>query len=287
MKSIFVRVCTLTCMLMASTANVSGQTPATMPVASQQALVDQYCSGCHNDLESEGGFSWTSIDLANPYHNATQAEEVIRKLRAGMMPPAGQPRPASSSLNELASAIATAIDSAAAEEPFAGAPELHRLNRTEHRNSVRELLDLDVDVSAMLPPDQMSGGFDNISDVLAVTPALVQGYVRAAGKISRLAVGDAEVAPTMSMYTVPKVVNQLRHVEGTPLGTRGGTSVIYNFPTDGEYTFKITFYHDFITELFGANLPENLQARRSRSRSTGPGWRSSRSIRTSPNPKAS
>jgi hypothetical protein len=259
MKTLFVRAGMWACMLMASSGVVWGQTPGPIPVAAQQALVDQYCSGCHNDLESEGGFSWTSIDLANPDHNATQAEEVIRKLRAGMMPPAGQPRPEPSSLNELASAIATAIDSAAAEEPFAGAPELHRLNRTEYRNSVRELLDLDVDVSAMLPPDQMSGGFDNISDVLAVTPALVQGYVRAAGKISRLAVGDAEVAPTMSMYTVPKVVNQLRHVEGTPLGTRGGTSVIYNFPADGEYTFKITFYHDFITELFGANLPENLQ----------------------------
>ena len=259
MKTLFVQVGTLTCMLVASSGVVWGQTATTMPVASQQAMVDQYCSGCHNDLESEGGFSWTSIDLDNPDHNLTQSEEVIRKLRAGMMPPAGQPRPDRTSLSALASAIETAIDRAAAEDPFAGAPELHRLNRTEYRNSVRELLDLDVDVSAMLPPDQMSGGFDNISDVLAVTPALVQGYVRAAGKISRLAIGDADVAPTMSMYTVPKVVNQLRHVEGTPLGTRGGTSVVYNFPADGEYTFKVTFYHDFITELFGANLPENLQ----------------------------
>ena len=115
MKTLFVRAGMWACMLMASSGVVWGQTPGPMPVASQQALVDQYCSGCHNDLESEGGFSWTSIDLANPDHNATQAEEVIRKLRAGMMPPAGQPRPEPSSLNELASAIATAIDSAAAE----------------------------------------------------------------------------------------------------------------------------------------------------------------------------
>ena len=116
-----------------------------------------------------------------------------------------------------------------------------------------------MDVSTLLPPDQMSGGFDNIADSLSVTPALVQGYVRAASQISRRAVGDTEVAPTMSMYTVPKVFNQVRHIEGTPLGTRGGTSVVYNFPADGEYTFKVTFYHDFITELFGRNLPQNLQ----------------------------
>ena len=255
MKSVFVWVG----VLIASAGSAWGQTPSPMPVASQQALVNDYCSGCHNDASLEGGFSWTTIDLADPGLNAAQAEKVIRKLRAGMMPPAGEARPSAADAKALALAIETAIDRSASEDPFAGAPELHRLNRTEYRNSVRELLDLDVDVSSMLPPDQMSGGFDNISDVLAVTPALVQGYVRAASKISRLAIGDAEVAPTMSMYTVPKVVNQLRHVEGTPLGTRGGTSVVYNFPADGDYTFKVTFYHDFITELFGANLPENLQ----------------------------
>ena len=255
MKSVFVWVG----LLIVSVGSAWGQTPSTMPVASQQSLVNDYCSGCHNDAIREGGFSWATIDLADPARNAEQAEKVIRKLRAGMMPPAGAIRPAVADAKALALSIETAIDRSASEHPFAGAPELHRLNRTEYRNSVRELLDLDVDVSSMLPTDQMSGGFDNISDVLAVTPALVQGYVRAAGKISRLAIGDPEVPPTMSMYTVPKVVNQLRHVEGTPLGTRGGTSVVYNFPADGEYTFKVAFYHDFITELFGANLPENLQ----------------------------
>src|SRR2546427_2405226 len=105
----------------------------------------------------------------------------------------------------------------------------------------------------------MGRGFDNMADALAVTPALVQGYVRAASRISRDAVGDPHVAPTMSMYTVPKVVNQMRHVDGAPLGTRGGTSVVHNFPANGEYTFKLAFYYDFLETLYGQSLPSNLQ----------------------------
>ncbi len=259
MKSFCIRVGVLAFALLIPAATVSGQTASTMSVASQQALVDEYCAGCHNDDLRAGGFSWTELDLASPEANAVQSEAVIRKLKAGMMPPVGIPRPDAADARAFYRALESGVDSAAADNPYAGAPELHRLNRTEYANSVRELLDLDVDVSKLLPPDQMSGGFDNIADSLAVTPALVQGYVRAASQISRQAVGDTEVAPTMSMYTVPKVFNQVRHIEGTPLGTRGGTSVVYNFPADGEYTFKVTFYHDFITELFGRNLPQNLQ----------------------------
>ena len=259
MKPFCNRAGVLALVLLVPAAAVSGQTTLTMSVASQQALVDEYCAGCHNQDLRAGGFSWTDLDLAAPEADAEQAEAVIRKLMAGQMPPVGIIRPDNGETKAFYSAVQAAVDVAAGENPHAGAPELHRLNRTEYRNSVRELLDLDVDVEALLPPDQMSGGFDNIADGLSVTPALVQGYVRAASQISRQAVGDTSVAPTMSMYTVPKVFNQVRHVEGTPLGTRGGTSVVYNFPADGEYTFKVTFYHDFITELFGTNLPKNLQ----------------------------
>ncbi len=259
MKSFCIRAGVLALALLIPAATVSGQTTSTLSVASQQALVDEYCAGCHNDDLRAGGFSWTELDLASPGTNAVQSEAVIRKLKAGMMPPVGIPRPDAADARAFYRALESGVDSSAIDNPYAGAPELHRLNRTEYANSVRELLDLDVDVSTLLPPDQMSGGFDNIADSLSVTPALVQGYVRAASQISRRAVGDTEVAPTMSMYTVPKVFNQVRHIEGTPLGTRGGTSVVYNFPADGEYTFKVTFYHDFITELFGRNLPQNLQ----------------------------
>jgi cytochrome c551/c552 len=233
--------------------------PSGRPPSPQQALVDEYCAGCHNDRRKSGGFSWTTIHLSDPAGNAEASERVIRKLRAGLMPPAGAPRPEPSSAKALVELLETSIDRAAAVHPFAGAPELHRVNRTEYRNSIRDLLALDVDVSSMLPPDESGRGFDNMSDVLAVTPALVQGYVRAAGKISRLAVGDPKVEPAMSMYTVAKVVNQMRHVDGAPLGTRGGASVVHNFPVDGEYTFKVTFYYDFLETLYGQSLPDNLQ----------------------------
>jgi hypothetical protein len=255
MKAVF----TWGAVLAFSVGLVMGQTSSPMPVASQQALVSKYCAGCHNDKSKAGGFSWTTINLADPSQNAEQSEKVIRKLLAGAMPPAGNPRPDAASSKALALAMESAIDQKASLRPFAGAPELHRLNRTEYRNSVRDLLGLDVDVSSMLPPDDLSHGFDNIADSLSVTPALVQGYVRAASKISREAVGDPQVAPTMTMYSVPKVVNQMRHVDGAPWGTRGGVSVMHTFPADGVYTFKLKFYYDYLETLFGQSLPPNLQ----------------------------
>jgi len=245
--------------LLSAEALVASPPPAAPVPSAQQVLVDKYCAGCHNDKRKSGGFSWTTIDLADPARNAEASERVVRKLRTGLMPPAGAPRPDADATKTLVETLETAIDRAAASHPFAGAPELHRVNRTEYRNSIRDLLALDVDVSSLLPPDESGRGFDNIADALSVTPALVQGYVRAAGKISRLAIGDANVEPAMFMYSVPKVVNQMRHVDGAPLGTRGGTSVTHNFPADGEYTFKVTFYYDFLETLYGQSLPDNLQ----------------------------
>ncbi|HEX3702752.1 MAG TPA: DUF1592 domain-containing protein [Vicinamibacterales bacterium] len=227
--------------------------------AALNALLNEYCLGCHDADGRAGGLSLQDFEPGQADKQPEIAEKMIRKLRAGMMPPAGAPRPDPASASALRASLETAVDRDAAAHPFAGAPELHRVNRSEYRNSVRDLLDLDIDVSALLPPDEMGRGFDNMADVLAVTPALVQGYVRAAGKISRAAIGDASVAPAMTMYTVPKVVNQMRHVDGAPLGTRGGTSVLHNFPADGEYTFKLALYYDFLETLYGQNLPANLQ----------------------------
>ncbi len=124
---------------------------------------------------------------------------------------------------------------------------------------MRELLAFDVDVAALLPPDEKARGFDNMSNALAITPSLVQSYVRAASRISREAVGDRKATAAETMYKVPKVVNQMRHVDGAPLGTRGGTAVVHNFPVDGEYTFKLQLYYDYLETLFGQNLPPNLQ----------------------------
>jgi hypothetical protein len=239
---------------------VAQTTRDTTPVGSQQALVTRYCVGCHNNKVRSGGFSWSEIDLADPAKNADKAERVIRKLRAGLMPPAGSPRPDPSDVNAFVSAVEVAIDRAATVRPFAGTIPLHRLNRTEYRNSVRDLLALNVDVGSLLPADDLSNhGFDNSSDTLTISPALIQGYVRAASKISREAIGDTQVSATMSMYTVPKVVNQMHHIPGAPLGTRGGTVVTHSFPVDGDYTFKIALYYEYLEELYGANLPPNLQ----------------------------
>jgi len=228
-------------------------------VETQRALVNEYCAKCHNEKLKSGGFSWTDLDVAHPELNAQQAERVIRKLRAGMMPPSGQPRPSTAAVDTFVKAFETRIDQAAAAHPYSKSPELHRINRREYHNEIHDLLALDVDVSALLPPDARTGSFDNMSDALTINPTLMQAYVRAADKIARLAVGDPETAAVQVKYDVPKVVNQMRHVEGAPFGTRGGTAVVHNFPADGDYNFKLEFWYYYLGELIGGNLPENLQ----------------------------
>jgi len=220
--------------------------------AQNDAVVKRYCAGCHSESVKAGGFVLARLDLLHPERTPDLAERAIRKLRAGMMPPAGAPRPEAAVLNGVAASLETAIDRAAALQPNPGRPALHRLNRTEYGNSVRDLLNLDVDVEALLPPDDLSHGFDNMADVLTSSPTLLEAYVRAAGKISRQAVGDAAMPANMATYSLPRVISQTRHVDGAPLGTRGGISVIHDFPADGQYVFRLTFYfHQMGTSLFG------------------------------------
>ena len=228
-------------------------------VESQRAMVDEYCAGCHNDALRTGGFSWTELDVGSPHENAEQAEKVIRKLRSGMMPPVGVSRPETSELKALASALETRVDDAAAAAPHIGAPDLHRVNRTEYRNSVRDLLGIDVPVTELLPPDSRGGAFDNMADALTVTPALMHAYAQAAEKISRNAVGDSEVPPAMSSYDVQRVENQMRRVEGAPMGTRGGIVLKHTFPADGTYTFNIDLHHWFTGEIIGSRLVAPLR----------------------------
>ncbi|HLX44578.1 MAG TPA: DUF1592 domain-containing protein [Bryobacteraceae bacterium] len=215
---------------------------------SQKGLIDQYCVTCHNDKAKTGGLSLSSQNIA-----PQEWEKVVLKLRAGMMPPAGMPRPDAAVIDSLASSIENDLDRAAAEKPNAGRPALHRLNRVEYGNSVRDLLALDVDAASFLPSDDASHGFDNMAEVLNVSPTLMEGYVRAAGKISRLAVGDPGMSPLVETYHVPQAFSQTRHVEGTPFGSRGGVAVTHNFPADGEYIFKMTFYYSSIGPMFGAS----------------------------------
>ncbi len=228
-------------------------------VEAQRAFVQTYCAGCHNDRVKSGGFSWSELDVARPDQNARRTEDVIRKVRAGLMPPAGAKRPEAALLREFSTALGTRLDEMAASHPYYKAPELHRLNRREYRSAVRDVLGLDVDVSALLPPDARTGAFDNMADALTVNPALMQAYIRAADKVARQALGDPKAAPVQAKYDVPKVVNQMRHIEGTPFGTRGGTGLVHHFPADGTYSFQSELYFYYLGELIGGNLPESLQ----------------------------
>ncbi|MGE3277932.1 MAG: DUF1592 domain-containing protein [Vicinamibacterales bacterium] len=244
-----------------SAAPAQAQAPATpsSPIASQEAFARTYCAGCHNDRTQAGGFSFSEIDLARPEASPAQSEAVIRKLRAGLMPPAGARRPDDQALLDFRHMLEAQIDEHALAHPYAKAPELHRLNRREYRAAVDDLLGVDVDVSALLPPDARTGAFDNMADALTINPTLMQAYVRAADKVARLAMGDPQAPPVMAKYDVPKVVNQMRHVEGAPFGTRGGTAVVHQFPADGDYTFQAELYYYYLGELIGGNLPETLQ----------------------------
>ena len=224
-----------------------------------QATLNKYCSGCHNDRVLAGGMTLSKLDTAHPGQNAELAEKVIRKLSLGMMPPPGLPRPKMATLKSVAAALETGVDQAAALHPNPGRPPLHRLNRTEYGYAIRDLLLLNVDASSLLPPDAMSHGFDNMADVLTTSPALMDAYMRAASKISRFAVGDPEVNSTVVKFSLPKELSQARHVEGAPLGTRGGISVVHSFPADGDYVFKLSFYHSLDGPLFGKILGKGQQ----------------------------
>jgi len=214
-------------------------------------LVGRYCAGCHSAKVKSGGLAITALDPAHPERDAAEWEKVVLKLRSGMMPPAGAPRPTKAAIEQFAASIEAGLDRAALAHPNPGRPALHRLNRTEYGNSIRELLGLDIDPAAYLPPDDMSHGFDNMAETLNVSPTLMEGYVRAAGKISRLAIGDPAMSPLVETYHVPATLSQTSHVEGAPYGTRGGIVARHNFPADGEYRFRITLYFTTNTLLFG------------------------------------
>ena len=204
-----------------------------------QAVVDRYCVTCHNPRMRAGGLTLDALPVSDAHREPQTWEKVVRKVRTGMMPPSGAPRPDRATLDGFAASVENAIDRAAAAAPNPGAPSLHRLNRTEYGNAVRDLLDLPIDASALLPGDDSSEGFDNLASVLSVSPALMQAYVTAAAKISRLAVGDPTISPDITTYLPPRAMSQAMHREGLPLGTRGGMVVRHIFPLDAEYEFRV------------------------------------------------
>jgi mono/diheme cytochrome c family protein len=221
------------------------QQPATPPVPSttaQRSLLDKYCVTCHSDKLKTGGLSLQSADLSKVPENAEIWEKVIRKVRVEAMPPQGMPRPDKAALEGLAASLENAIDREAASRPNPGHTALHRLNRSEYANAIRDLLALDVDTTALLPPDDESYGFDNIADVLKTSPSLLERYMSASWNISRLAVGDPSISATSAIYRARADLSQNEHIEGLPLGTRGGISVRHNFPLDGEYAIKVRLW---------------------------------------------
>jgi mono/diheme cytochrome c family protein len=224
------------------------QTPPPDP---QTALVRQYCAGCHSERGKAGGLSLATFEATSAPQHGEVTEKMIRKLRAGMMPPPGARRPDADALLALAASLETRVDKAAAAAPNPGRRSFQRLNRVEYARAVRDLLALDIDVNGLLPPDSISSGFDNVADSQALSPALMEGYLRAASKVTALAVGDPDAESSEAHYRVPKTASQLRRVDGAPLGTRGGIAVTHTFPADGDYVLRIELHGNADGFLFG------------------------------------
>ena len=205
----------------------------------EQSLVNRYCLGCHNDQALQGGLSLEAAPLDDVAGHAEVWERVVRKLRAGAMPPEGSPRPDADAYEGLLTHVETALDARADAAPDPGRTDtFRRLNRTEYRNAVRDLLALDVDAAALLPRDDASYGFDNVG-VVELSPTLMERYLTAAQKISRLAVGSSAIVPGSRVVTLRPDLTQEVHLEGLPFGTRGGATVDHTFPLDGEYEIEV------------------------------------------------
>jgi len=241
------------------------QAPPTLSFEAQNKLVSYYCATCHDDDAKTGGLSLESFDAAKIDQHADIGEMMIHKLRAGMMPPPqAKERPDAATIKAFVNSLETKIDQAAALHPNPGWRPFQRMNRAEYAAAVRDLLDLDVDVNAFLPPDTISHGFDNVADVQTFSPTLMEGYLRAASQISRLAVGDRNASPTSVTYKLGRTQSQMRHVDGAPMGTRGGISVVHVFPADGDYVFEASLHYEPLGGLYGRTsmstmgLPEHI-----------------------------
>jgi mono/diheme cytochrome c family protein len=233
------------------------QTPAqAVPrPAHDRALLTRYCVGCHNDKLKTAGLALDTLNLESVGEAADVWEKVVWKLRGGIMPPAGRPRPTPEAIDEFASWLEGELDHAALAAPEPGRVPQHRLNRAEYVNAVRDLLDLDIDGQALLPPDDSGHGFDNMAGTLALSPSLVERYMSAARRISRLAVGDPSIGPgfTSKAYSVPiNMAQNDRMNEDLPFGSRAGLAIHHQFPLDGEYEIKISLkksVYEYIVNL--------------------------------------
>ncbi len=248
-----------------SYALAAGQEPsssAPLSASPQRTLLNRYCVACHNEKLKTAGLMLDKLDVEHPTVDAPVWEKVVRKLRASAMPPAGLPRPDKAAYDSFATYLETALDSAAAAKPNPGRPSIHRLNRAEYTNAIRDLLELEIDGASLLPSDESSFGFDNIGDVLSVSPMLLERYMRAARKISRLAVGDPALRPAFETYDVHKYLMQDdRMSEDLPFGSRGGIAIRHYFPLDAEYVIKIRLQRNFRDYIRGLAEAHQLDIR--------------------------
>ncbi len=219
--------------------------------------LELYCSKCHNTDDFSGGFAIEQLNPEDLQPDAALWEKVVRKLRSGMMPPPGQDRPAVVDITRVVSGLETALDRTAARNPNPGAVVLHRMNRNEYANAIRDLLALPVNGEQLLPADDSASGFDNIASALVLSPALMQSYITAGSRISRLAVGDMDSTPVLTSFQPPAGMSQSVHIEGLPLGTRGGLRVQHVFPLDAEYEFTIrrSGSNNFVLPFVGTRDP--------------------------------
>jgi hypothetical protein len=249
----------------AASAAVQAGTPP--PSTPDRALLDRYCVTCHNARLKTAGLTLDDIDAANVGPRAETWEKVLRKVRAGQMPPVGRPRPDAASASIFMGALEASLERASAAAPNPGRPTVHRLNRTEYTNSIRDLLALEIDGRSLLPADDTDAhGFDNNADVLTVSPVLAARYLSAARKIGRLAVGRS-TATTIETYRLPRqLVQDDRLDERLPFGSRGGTVIEHYFPADGEYVVKVRLQTNNYNYIKGLADPHELEIRLDRRR---------------------
>src|SRR5688572_8265418 len=232
-----------------ASAPVSGPAPATL---SPKAVIDEYCLTCHDKDKQKGELTLEGYDPDKADARPDISEKIVRKLRARMMPPPGAERPPDAALAAFAASLEAKLDAVADAKPNPGRRTFQRLNRAEYTQAIKDILALDVDVAAFLPPDTISHNFDNIADVQTLSATLLEGYLRAASRVSRLAVGDPGASPDSTIYKLPRIGAQLAHVEGAPFGTRGGISVVHNFPADGDYAFRMMLHSIPTGQLYGS-----------------------------------
>ncbi|MBI3894433.1 MAG: DUF1592 domain-containing protein [Acidobacteria bacterium] len=256
----------ITGILVGSSAYIQAQdsgNPASQPAAPNRTVLDRYCVTCHNEKLKTAGLMLDKADIENVPASGEIWEKVIRKLRAGAMPPAGMPRPDKATYDSLAMYLETELDRVAEAKPNPGSPAaVHRLNGVEYQNAIHDLLAVDIDAGLLLPADESNYGFDNIGEVLSISPLRLERYLSAARKITRLAIGEPKVSPIVETYNLHKfLLQEDRMSEDLPFGSRGGIAVRHYFPLDGEYVIKIVLQRDDRDRVKGLVEPHQLDVR--------------------------